>query len=252
MTLTKRTKLSLAQLLELQDYEHTNILLEKYNYNYTCSTLTDLKDTLLSEIEVLPLISEIIGTRQALKNRVNSKTSFTERWDELIKNLFIDGFKVENKNLISIEPTVDGIIAIEDDLTYELDKSSLANKIEIIKSISDSADAFKLTTPDYNECLFKARLSLETIIRDISKEIDGVDANWGRSLDKLFKDGFFEKKEEESISATYTFVSPGSHIPLGFTDEEYTRYGRNLIMSVCYYVIKKYNQHSGSSSNPFL
>ncbi len=252
MTLTKRTKLSLAQLLELQDYEHTNILLEKYNYNYTCATLMDLKESLLSELEISPLMNEIIGTRQALKNRVSSKTSFAERWDELIKNLFLDGFKVENKKLISIEPTIDGIVAIEDDLTYELNKSILVNKIEISKSISDSADAFKFTTPDYNGCLSKARLSLETIIRDIAKEVDGVDTNWGPALNKLFKDGFFEKKEEESISATYTFVSPGSHIPLGFTDEEYTRYGRNLIMSVCYYIIKKYNERSKSSSNPFL
>ena len=42
--------------------------------------------------------------------------------------------------------------------------------------------------------------------------------------------------------AKNSFVSNGSHIPLGFTNEEYARYGRNLLMSKCYYIIKNINK----------
>jgi len=44
------------------------------------------------------------------------------------------------------------------------------------------------------------------------------------------------------MAKLYGFISDGSHIPLGFTEEEYARYGRNLAMSKCYYIIKKYKQ----------
>ena len=50
------------------------------------------------------------------------------------------------------------------------------------------------------------------------------------------------QKEEELMGKLYGFISDGSHIPLGFTQEEYARYGRNLAMSKCYYIIKKYKQ----------
>lgn len=241
MTLTNRTKLSLVQFLDLQDYEHLSILLEKHLFKSRCSNITELKRSLVGIGSMSLLLNEIVTTRQALNRRVTSKTSFNERWDELVKCLFLDGYKTENNMLIAIEPNIDGIIAIEDDLTNEIKKSSLAQKNEIVKLINESAEAFKSTLPDYNGCLAKARLSVETIVRDIATEIDGVNDNWGASLGKLFRNSFFEKKEEESISSTYTFISDGSHIPLGFTDEEYARYGRNLIMSVCYYIVKKYN-----------
>jgi len=250
MILTNRTKLSLVQLLDLQDYEHLSIILEKHSFQSNLSNITDLKNSLISVGNMSLLLNEIISTRQALKIRVTSKTSFNERWDELVKCLFLDGYKTENNTLVKIEPNIDGIIAIEDDLTNEIKQSSLVHKNEIIKLINESAEAFKKTNPDYNGCLTKARLSVETIIRDIATETDGVDDNWGTSLGKLFRNSFFEKKEEESISSTYTFISSGSHIPLGFTDEEYARYGRNLILSVCYYVIKKYN-NSTASINTF-
>jgi len=247
LLLTNRTKISLTQYLDLQEYQYLNLLFEKYSLYSNCINIKDVKDTLTnSSSDISLLISEIVLTRQALKENVKSKTSFNERWDDLVKCLLLDGYNIENNSLISIEPIIDGIIAIEDELNNQIISSSLTQKNDIIKFINESAEAFKQLTPDYNQCLSKARLSVETIVRNIATEIDSVNDNWGKSLGKLYTDGFFEKKEEESISATYTFISDGSHIPLGFTNEEYARYARNLILSVCYYIIKKYNNLNNS------
>ena len=65
----------------------------------------------------------------------------------------------------------------------------------------------------------------------------------GSALNNLKTNSFLTQIEEDLMAKTYSFVSNGSHIPLGFTNEEYARYGRNLLMSKCYYIIKKYKQN---------
>jgi len=242
MSFSKRTKLSLAQLLNLQNYQTINLLLEKYSLPSTCMNINDLKDILTNvNHDIFPIIHEVIATPKSLKDNVISKISFNERFDDLKKCLLLDGYKIEKNHLIRIEPIIDGIRPVEDDLISIIELTSLYQKKDIIKFINESADAFKQSPPDYNGCLSKIRLSLETIVRNIANEVDGNNDKWGTSLNKLVKNNFFEKKEEESIAATYTFISDGSHLPLGFTDEEYARFGRNLILSVCYYIIKKYH-----------
>nr|WP_321267737.1 hypothetical protein [uncultured Sulfurimonas sp.] len=242
MTLTNRTKLSLVQFLDLQDYQHINILFEKYSLDDTCRNILDIRETILDN-DISSLLKEIVGTRQALKNRVDSKTSFNERWDELIKCLYLDGYKIEDNKLISIQPYIPGTIAIEDDLTHEILQSNLSKIDDIVKFINESAEAFKKTTPDYNGCLSKVRLAIETMVRDIANDTTCTNKCWGKALHQLKASGLLTQDEEQAIASTYTFVSDGSHIPLGFTHEEYARYGRNLILSVCYFMIKKYNHY---------
>ena len=70
---------------------------------------------------------------------------------------------------------------------------------------------------------------------------------WGKSLNILKANGFITNDEEQAIASTYKFVSDGSHIPIEFTREEYARYGRNLIMTVCYFIIKKQNVSNRTS-----
>ena len=65
----------------------------------------------------------------------------------------------------------------------------------------------------------------------------------GSALSNLKTNSFLTQIEEDLMAKTYSFVSNGSHIPLGFTNEEYARYGRNLVMSKCYYIIKRYKQN---------
>ena len=106
--------------------------------------------------------------------------------------------------------------------------------------INESTEAFK--NSDFNQCLSKARISLETIVRTIAIDKYNFNDSWGNALSKLKTESFITQKEEELMAKLYGFISDGSHIPLGFTEEEYARYGRNLAMSKCYYIIKKYKQ----------
>jgi hypothetical protein len=246
MIVNLRTKISLSQLLDLFEYNLNNLLLEKHSLNHDCSNISDIKDA-LEEGSLKSLIEEIVSTQKNLRSRVTPKYKFDERWGDFQKCLLLDGYKItENNSLISIEPTIDGVIAMEDDLTSELRTSSLSKKEAIIELLLESVNAFKNTSPDYNQCLSKARIALETIVRNKVEDEDGTNESWGRSLNILKTKGFLTNQEEQAISSTYTYVSDGSHIPLGFTEEEYARYGRNLLMSVCYYIIKKQNSSSNA------
>lgn len=241
MILNLRTKISLSQLLDKFDYSQINILFKKHSLSSDCANITDIKDVLTTE-NIISLIQEIVLTKRELRSRISPKYVFDERWDDFEKCLLLDGYKInENNTISSIEPSVDGIIAMEDDLIAEINQSSLSQKDAIIQLIKESEEAFKKASPDYNSCLSKSRITLETIVRNKVEDQTGTNESWGRSLSVLKTDGFITQNEENALSSIYTLVSDGSHKPLGFTDEEYSRYGRNLIMTTCYYIIKKQN-----------
>lgn len=248
MIINLRTKISLSQLLDLFEYNLNNLLLEKHSLEYDCHNIMGLKDA-LEDGNLESLIQEIVSTQKDLRSRVSPKYKFDERWEDFKKCLLLDGYKItESNSIISIEPTVNGIVGTEDDLTLELRSSSLSKREEIIELLFESANAFKNTSPDYNQCLSKARIALETIVRNKVEDEDGTNETWGRSLNILKAKSFFTNQEEQAIASTYTYVSDGSHIPLGFTEEEYARYGRNLLMTVCYYIIKKQNSSVSTST----
>lgn len=250
MILNLRTKISLSQLLDKFDYPQINILFEKHSLSCNCFNITDIKDVLTTE-NIISLIQEIVLTKRELRSRINPKYVFDERWDDFEKCLLLDGYKInENNTISSIEPSVDGIIAMEDDLIAEINQSSLSKKDEIIQLIKESEEAFKNATPDYNGCLSKSRIAIETIVRSKVEDETSTSESWGRSLNILKANGFITDNEEQALVSIYRLVSDGSHKPLGFTDEEYSRYGRNLIMTTCYYIIKKQNA-SNTTDEPF-
>ena len=240
MNLTNRTKISLVQLLDIFEKIQIKILFEKHSIFSDCRNIEDIKEAVLSN-NLQELIKELISTKQTLRRQIEPKYTFEERWNDFDKCLFLDGYKVGSNSLISIEPIIDGVIAFEDELTNELINSTFSKKNEVKSFISESAEAFK--NSDFNQCLSKARIALETTIRTIAIDKYGNSNDiWGNALSKLRTESFITQKEEELMGKLYGFISDGSHIPLGFTQEEYTRYGRNLAMSKCYYIIKKYKQ----------
>lgn len=240
MQITIRTKISLSQLYDLYELPFINILFEKNSMDSNCRNIADLKDSITSSGNIQLLVEETVSTKQDLRSRITPRYKFDERWNDFEKCLFLDGYKINGNSLVLIEPNIEGVLAFEDDLTNEIANSSLFRKDEIIQLINDSATSFK--TNDFNGCLSKARISIETMIRGISEDKFTFTNNWGSSLSKLRIEAFITQDEENAIASTYTLISNGSHIPLGFTEEEYTRYSRNLIMSVCYYIIKRYKQ----------
>lgn len=242
MTLSYRTKISLSQLLELFEISYINLLFEKYSMDDNCINIQDIKDSLNSSDSLDNLISEIISTKQSFRNRTSPKYRFDERWSDFEKCLFLDGYKIHNNILISIEANIDGVIALEDDFTIEINNSTFSKKEDVKKLINESAEAFK--SSDYNQCLSKSRIAIETLVRTIAiDKYANTNDTWGSALNNLKTNSFLTQIEEDLMAKTYSFVSNGSHIPLGFTNEEYARYGRNLVMSKCYYIIKRYKQN---------
>lgn len=242
MVFSTRTKISLSQFLELFEISFTNILFEKYSMEDSCRNIQDIKESIFSSNSLDILIPELISTRQDLRSRISTKYKFDERWNDFEKCLFLDGYKIENNILISIEPNIDGVIPLEDDFTIEINSSTFSKKEDVKRLINESAEAFK--NSDYNQCLSKSRIALETLIRTIAiDKYSNTNDTWGSALSNLKTNSFLTQIEEDLMAKAYSFVSNGSHIPLGFTNEEYARYGRNLLMSKCYYIIKKYKQN---------
>lgn len=247
MIVTKRTKLSLCQLLDLFDQDFVYILLNKHDINTRGYSQIEIGEA-LSEADqgsVSTLIDEAVSTNGDLRNRVSPRYRFDERWSDFGKCLSLDGFKIKEKEILRLEPVIDAGEPLEDDLTTELEASGLALTDEINRHIILSAESFRKSAPDYNACLSHARIALETIVRAIARtrglDNDQDSKAWGKSLSHIRADGFLTNKEENAIASTYTFVSDGAHIPIGFTEEEFVRFGRNLAISMCYFIIKKYN-----------
>jgi hypothetical protein len=124
----------------------------------------------------------------------------------------------------------------------------LENSEELIRLINESSEAFRKTPPDFNGCLNKVRVAIQTLVTSIAKaRLSQYSASfdlskWGEVLAYLQRTNFITKQEEEGISGAFTFVSPGAHRPIGFSEEEMARLGRNLIISMCYFLIKLCNQ----------
>jgi hypothetical protein len=49
------------------------------------------------------------------------------------------------------------------------------------------------------------------------------------------------EEEERGIAGVHRFVSPGAHRHVALSDQEMTRLGRSLIISICYFLIKEHN-----------
>lgn len=262
LQLTKRTKYSLAQFLDLFGAEVGRILLEKHDISLGWGGYGQsvLRNTVLNadDGKIGRLLEELVHTNGDLKYRVSPRYRFNERWQDLTKCLLLDGYRIEGNSLTRVEPFLEGVEPIEDDLTKELQRSCLHTCEEIKNQIIASADDFRKPTPDYNGALSHARIALETLVRGIAENKGFTNAEdgkkaWGQSLSYIRENGIISDKEEKELASVYTFISEGSHVPIpvGFTKEEYVRFGRNLAISMCYFVIKLFNGKDRAGTTPF-
>lgn len=248
MILTTRTKCSVAQLMGLLDTEFVQILFEKHGiYCERFNSQIEISNALFlaDNRQIESLMEEIVSTSGALRNKISPKYIFEERWKDLTKCLLLDGYQIAEKTIIKTEPSIEGIVPMEDDLSKELKKSNLSQYDEIQTKVDSSANAFRKATPNLNDCLNDSRIALGTLVRKIAEHYGFIVENdskaWGSSLHFLREHSFINKKDEYTLSSVYTFISDGSHKPLGFTEEEYTRFGRNLATSMTYYMVKLFN-----------
>lgn len=242
MILSNRTKISLSQFLQMFGIPHINELFDKYDIesiSYKSYISYRIKQT--DSDKISELVREIISTSCSLNNREylcnfhDNWGGFEQRLNDLSKCLFLDGYKAVKDKLIKIEPNIEGVIAFDDELTNELRSCGLSSRQDIIDCIENSAKHFR--NGEFDSCLSQARVALETLVRKIASEKFGKDGDWQGAISVL-EGNALNEKEKWLIKNTYSFISEACHNPLN--DEEYARFGRNLAISMCYYLSKKY------------
>lgn len=249
MQISKRTRISLSQLLAVIDRQIIRVILDKYGLNEDAvSSATSIRDEIASSPidELTELVQEVITTSSTLRNSVSPRYKYDDRFEEFRKSLLLDGYKIEDKSISALDPNHEGKEPVEDALLIELENSGLDNSEKIKKCITSSATDFLKSPADFNGSLTNIRVALETTVREIAL-VNGFINNrtsgntWGPSLAHLKACGFLTEKEEKALAAIFTFISDGAHVPIGFSEEEFVRLGRNICSSMCYFTIKKHN-----------
>jgi hypothetical protein len=246
-----RTRLSVIQFLLLQDGWSLGILLEKYGILVqqigAGIELNGFKESIATATpdQFLGLLNEVVRTRGDLRNHVAPRYRFDERWEDLGLCLRLDGYVVNANALIPIDPAIEALAGLEDDLTNELLRSGLEEAIEITRTMENSAEAFRRNPPDYNACLGNARVALQTLATAIARVRQPVhggnfdETSWGQVLAHLRVSGLITVEEEAGLAGVFRFVSPGAHRPVGLDEQEVARLGRSLVASMCYFLIKQ-------------
>ncbi len=181
--LSARTKLSLIQYLQLFPLELLSLLFRKHDREVPYGTHTDCLEDALSKShpdQVASLLDEIVKTQGNMRSRISSRYLYDERWEDLTRCLLLDNYKIEEKRLIQIEPTLEGVTPVEDDLVRELRITGLYDFEGIIRLLDNSAEDFRKVPPDYNGCLTNARAAMQTLAVGIAKQHR---ENCGESLD---------------------------------------------------------------------
>jgi len=256
---TQRTLMSLCQYLAIQPWADLNVLFQKHGISdgwvddrwidrqTTFNTIAALLSRSSRE-SLSSMLSEIRRTQGNLRNRISPRYIYDERWTDFQACLTLEGYQwSEDGRLITSQPVIEGGAAVEDDLTAELARCGLPEATHVVQLIGNSAADFRAVPPDFNGCLNNARVALQTLATAISRNraasrpVGFDETKWGQVLAHLRTSGFITPKEEEGIAGVFSFVSPGSHVPIGFSDAEMTRLGRNLVTAMCYFLVKRFN-----------
>ena len=249
--LSSRTLASLAQFLAIQETDVALVLLGKHGIRASVENgalLTTLNRNLAfsDKEKALPVLEEIARPGRDLRVRITPRYRYDERFNDLNRCLQLDGYLIENNSLVRLDPSMQDGHPLDDDLDRELKKSGLPETGAIVDKINASAESFRATPANYNACLNDVRVALETLASSIVRKLPGekrtsLDLNkWGSVLSYLRTSGFITQEEERGLAGVYGFVSPGSHKPLGLSEEELARLGRLFALGMCWFLVKRY------------
>jgi hypothetical protein len=256
--LSSRTLISLSQFIALQTEEVTSLLLRKCGLAIPWAGVRGVHSILeclqaSSPAHVREVLGEVCRSTRTLRNGVSPKYLYDERWTDLLRCLLLDGYHITGDYssgyvVVTLDPTIEAVGPLDDDLTAELTRSNLRDRLEVIRLMKNSAEDFCKQPQDFNGALTSARVSLETLAKNIaeifwtSAPMSGDPTKFGANIAYLRSQaGFLSQKEETGIAGVYAFVSPGAHVPVGLTEEEMVRLGRTMIAAMCYFLIKRYN-----------
>ncbi len=266
MKIGKRTRLSLCQFLPLLGRQRVGLIFEKYDIpadeisgswrNHPWEEAMMYAVLEASDAQVTDVLQELARTGASIRSRVSPKVLYDEPWADLELCLQLDNivrgkgeYGREEKYFVPAEPAIDGVQPVDDDLTGELKRSGLPGVDDILSMIEESANGFK--AGNKNACLNAARVALQTLARTIAVRRRAAhpgnftEDKWGQVVTYLRTSSFIDKNEEEGLTGVYSFISPGSHVPLGMSDLEFARLGRTLAFSCCYFLVKAANAADG-------
>jgi len=244
------------------DHSALALLLPKHGFavedledSFAPRSLPDLLRAAVIEAEpesLRSLLEEIARTLGAIRATQSPKYPYDERWHDLRLCLELDGYVLADdasttpsNRFIPVEPVIAGAGSQRDDLAAEIDQSDLPDIEAILRTIEQSAESFR--REDFNGSLANSRIALETLARSIATArrthlpADFNPAKWGQVVAYLRGSGFIVQSEETGLTGVYSRISPGSHLPLGFTAREFARFGRNLAFAACYFLVKRLN-----------
>lgn len=253
-----RTVLSLCQYLSQLGGPSLGILIEKHGIQQSSGpTLQGIRFSLAQATndQIISLATEIIATEAAISDEVvrypyDNAKGYRQRWDDLIQCLLLDGYTIASDRLIPVDPAIQGAVAVEDELSSELNESGLQNATEILRLIRLSNEAFLRTPPDYNAALTNVRAALQTLVTGIAiKRREATpgsfdESKWAQVVAYLRTSAFISKQDEDGITGVWTFLSPGAHSPVGLSEQEFVRLGRSLALTMMYFLIKRYRAAS--------
>ena len=255
MNFGRQTIGSVAQLLAALSADAVDVLLYKHlgvygdHYGYGMrGYLEGLKDA--DADSVTQLVSELIRESATIRANALSKYVFDGRLRELERWLLHDGWAVEDGRLVRLAPGAEEVTGVRDRLLEDFEASDLDEDGAIRKCIEDAADSFVKEPPDYNDSATKIRIALETTARRAATRLAAKGAtvyakdSWGKALEYLRQNGVLGTAEEETVARVYTFISPGTHVPTGVTEEEWARLARTFGLGACYFLLKKYQANS--------
>jgi hypothetical protein len=250
----RRSLLSLSQLFELIPYEDVRIICEKHRIE-----ITDLgfqsgplpARFFLPALEaadrarLVSVVDEIVRTQGDTRARSADEYRFDERFADLRACLELDGYTFRKEGLHATDPAVEDVgLPIEDDLISALTEGALPRSRDVVDKLTDSANSFRRTPPNYNACLNDARVALQTLMTEIADRrrarVPGTyDATkFGQVLAYLRSTGFVDEVEEKQIASVFGFLSRGSHRAVGPSEQEMARLGRSLACSICWFLVK--------------
>jgi hypothetical protein len=251
MQLSRQSLASVAELLgtissdsaELLLYKHLGLRLSEVGHG-AMGRLAALESS--SPEQVGELVSELAREASTIRVGASPKYAFDGRFREVERWLLHDGWKVEYNQLVRVGPAAEEATGVRDALLALLGSSGIDTDEGIRGGIRKAAEAFVKEPPDYNASVTHVRIALETTARRCAQaraSSGGApypDDSWGKALQYLKIAGVLSQSEEELLARTYTFISPGAHVPIGMTDEEWARLARTFALSTCFFLLKQH------------
>lgn len=249
--ISQRSRYSLAQFLALQDTAVSIALFSKYDIQhqplYPAQLLMCLIEVVRDQDDrnLLLVLQEIIATPGSLRAKVSPKHVFDERMYDLTQCLLIDGYIVQDKQLMQTDPSIADAAPLEDDLIIALRNSGAPQREAIIDKINDSAEAFRSSPSDYNAALTNARVALEALAVDVAADVAHQlqttatynPAKWGEVISFLRSSGEITVEEEKGLAGVFGFLSPGAHRPIGIPENQMARLGRTFALNMCWFLL---------------